>query len=104
MNVLDFYRCLNECVNIVLTVEQVIEGLDTAVMSMKKGEVALVTIPPEHAFSSTESKQDLAVVPPNSVVTFEIELVSIKTVPCFYLLLVYAVTRTFLYNLLDADV
>ncbi|XP_072972118.1 70 kDa peptidyl-prolyl isomerase-like [Typha angustifolia] len=56
--------------------EQVIDGLDRAVMTMKKGEVALVTIPPEHAFSSTESKQDLAVVPPNSTVIYEVELVS----------------------------
>jgi FK506-binding protein 4/5 len=56
--------------------EQVIVGLDRAVMSMKKGEIALVTIPPEHAFSSTESRQDLAVVPANSTVIYEIELVS----------------------------
>ncbi|XP_072992366.1 70 kDa peptidyl-prolyl isomerase-like [Typha latifolia] len=56
--------------------EQVIDGLDRAVMTMKKGEVALVTIPPEHAFSSTESKQDLALVPPNSTVIYEVELVS----------------------------
>ncbi|ONK56658.1 uncharacterized protein A4U43_C10F11310 [Asparagus officinalis] len=56
--------------------EQVIEGLDRAVMTMKKGEVALVTIPPEHAFSSTESKQDFAVVPPNSTVIYEVELIS----------------------------
>ncbi|WOK94503.1 70 kDa peptidyl-prolyl isomerase-like [Canna indica] len=56
--------------------EQVIEGLDRAVMTMKKGELALVTIPPEHAFSSIESKQDLAVVPANSTVVYEVELVS----------------------------
>ncbi|CAL9122294.1 unnamed protein product [Musa textilis] len=56
--------------------EQVIEGLDQAVMSMKKGEIAYVTIPPEHAFDCVESKQDLAVVPPNSTVRYEIELVS----------------------------
>ncbi|EHA8587882.1 putative Peptidylprolyl isomerase [Cocos nucifera] len=56
--------------------EQVIEGLDRAVLTMKKGEVAYVTIPPEHAFGSTESKQDLAVVRPNSTVTFEVELAS----------------------------
>ncbi|XP_071677639.1 uncharacterized protein [Lolium perenne] len=37
----------------------VIEGLDRAVLSMKKGEIALVTIPPEYAYGSTESKQDL---------------------------------------------
>lgn len=56
--------------------EQVIEGLDRAVLTMKKGEVACITIPPEYAFGSTESKQDLAVVPPNSTVIYEVELVS----------------------------
>ncbi|KAJ4731898.1 Peptidylprolyl isomerase [Rhynchospora pubera] len=58
--------------------EQVIEGLDRAVVTMKKGEVALLTIPPEHAFDSRESKQDLAVVPPNSIVYYEVELVSFE--------------------------
>ncbi|KAL5711713.1 peptidylprolyl isomerase [Ranunculus cassubicifolius] len=32
--------------------DQVIEGLDSAVMTMKKGEVALVTIAPEYAYGS----------------------------------------------------
>ncbi|KAK8565161.1 hypothetical protein V6N12_058735 [Hibiscus sabdariffa] len=56
--------------------EQVIDGLDKAVMTMKKGEVALVTIAPEYAFGSSESKQELAVVPPNSTVYYEVEMVS----------------------------
>ncbi|CAI9107345.1 OLC1v1006676C1 [Oldenlandia corymbosa var. corymbosa] len=56
--------------------EQVIDGLDKAVMAMKKGEIALLTIAPEYAFGSTESKQELAVVPPNSTVYYEVELVS----------------------------
>lgn len=56
--------------------EQVIEGLDKAVLSMKKGEVALVTIPPDHAFGSDETKQVLAMVPANSTVYYELELVS----------------------------
>ncbi|XP_044961949.1 70 kDa peptidyl-prolyl isomerase isoform X1 [Hordeum vulgare subsp. vulgare] len=55
--------------------DAVIEGLDRAVLNMKKGEVALVTIPPEYAYGSTESKQD-AIVPPNSTVIYEVELVS----------------------------
>ncbi|XP_039125187.1 70 kDa peptidyl-prolyl isomerase-like isoform X1 [Dioscorea cayenensis subsp. rotundata] len=58
--------------------EQVIDGLDQAVLTMKKGEVALLTIPPEHAFGATESKQDLAIVPPNSTVSYEVELVSFE--------------------------
>lgn len=56
--------------------EKVIDGLDRAVMNMKKGEVALLTVAPEYAFGSFESKQDLAVVPPNSTVYYEVELVS----------------------------
>ena len=63
--------------------EAVIEGLDRAVLNMKKGEVALVTIPPEYAYGSTESKQD-AIVPPNSTVIYEVELVSFVKV-CFSL-------------------
>lgn len=59
-----------------------IDGLDKAVMTMKKGEVALLTIAPEYAFGSTDSKQELAVVPPNSTVTYEIELVSFVKVSC----------------------
>ncbi|KAI3772846.1 hypothetical protein L6452_04040 [Arctium lappa] len=56
--------------------EHVIDGLDRAVITMKKGEVAILTIEPEYGFGSTESKQELAVVPPNSTVSYEIELVS----------------------------
>lgn len=56
--------------------EQVIEVLDLAVKKMKKGEVALVTIHPQYAFGSSDSSQDLAVVPANSTVYYEVELVS----------------------------
>lgn len=60
--------------------EQVIDGLDKALLKMKKGEVALVTIDPEYAFGSTESKQELAVVPPNSTLYYEVDLVSFDKV------------------------
>ncbi|KAI7988456.1 Peptidyl-prolyl cis-trans isomerase FKBP62 [Camellia lanceoleosa] len=50
--------------------EQVIEGLDIAVMTMKKGEIALLTVAPKYAFGSSESHQELAVVPPNSYVMY----------------------------------
>ncbi|KAG8369565.1 hypothetical protein BUALT_Bualt14G0026600 [Buddleja alternifolia] len=56
--------------------DQVIEGLDRAVKTMKKGEVALVIIQPEHAFGPSESPQELAVVPANSAVYYEVEMVS----------------------------
>lgn len=60
--------------------EEVIDGLDRAVLTMKKGEVALLTIAPEYAFGSSESPQELAVVPPNSTVYYEVELVSFEKV------------------------
>ena len=46
--------------------EQVIDGLDWAVMTMKKGEVALLTFHSDYAFGTSESPQELAVVPFNS--------------------------------------
>lgn len=58
--------------------EQVIEGLDITVVNMKKGEVALARVPPEQAFGSVETNQDLATVPPNSTVLYEVELVSFE--------------------------
>lgn len=55
-------------------------------MTMKKGEAALLTIAPEYAFGSSESKQDSAVVPPNSTVHYEVELVSfVKVSDGFFL-------------------
>ncbi|MBA0651525.1 hypothetical protein Goklo_018841 [Gossypium klotzschianum] len=56
--------------------EQVIDGLDKGVKTMKKGENALITIQPEYAFGSSESHQELAVVPANSTVYYEVEMVS----------------------------
>ncbi|KAI4356333.1 hypothetical protein L6164_000363 [Bauhinia variegata] len=58
--------------------EQVIDGLDRGVMTMKKGEVALLTISPEYAYGSSQFQQELAVVPPNSTVYYEVELVSLE--------------------------
>ncbi|XAR48782.1 Peptidylprolyl isomerase [Bertholletia excelsa] len=56
--------------------EQVIDGLDRAVKTMKKGEIALVTIEPNYAFGSSESCQELAIIPANSTVYYEVEMVS----------------------------
>ncbi|AET01420.2 FKBP-type peptidyl-prolyl cis-trans isomerase [Medicago truncatula] len=46
--------------------DKIIEGLDRAVMTMKKGEVALLTIPYRYAFGSLDTPQEMAVVPPYS--------------------------------------
>lgn len=65
---------------------QVIDGLDKAVLTMKKNEHALVTIYPEYGFGGEETKRDLAIVPANSTLFYEIELVEfikVQTQPCF---------------------
>ncbi|MCO5564326.1 hypothetical protein L7F22_017986 [Adiantum nelumboides] len=56
--------------------DQVVLGLDVAVTKMKKGEIASITITPEYGFGAVETKRDLAVVPPNSTLVYEVELVS----------------------------
>lgn len=52
-----------------------IDGLDKAVLSMKKKEHAFVTIDPEYGFGGEEIKRELATVPANSKLIYDIELV-----------------------------
>lgn len=54
---------------------EVIDGWDLVVSTMKKGEKRMIIIPPELAYGS-QSIGD--VIPPNSFLIFEIELVSIE--------------------------
>lgn len=54
--------------------EQVIAGLDLAAATMKKREQAILTIASEYGFGGTEAKRDLAVVPPNSTIVYEVEM------------------------------
>uniref|UniRef100_A0A2P2PIR3 peptidylprolyl isomerase n=1 Tax=Rhizophora mucronata TaxID=61149 RepID=A0A2P2PIR3_RHIMU len=56
--------------------EQVIDGLDRAVRTMKKGEVGLIIIQPEYAFGPSESQQELAIIPANSTLQYEVEMIS----------------------------
>lgn len=58
--------------------EQVIDGLDRAVKTMKKGEISLITIQPDYAFGASESPQELAIVPGNSIVYYEVEMISFE--------------------------
>ena len=64
--------------------EQVIDGLDRAVKNMKKGEIALVTIQPKYAFGQSEKQQELVIVPSNSTVFYEVELLSFEKVSVVY--------------------
>lgn len=54
--------------------EQVIAGLDRAVATMKKGEYAILTVKPEYGFGNVETKRDLAIVPPSSILVYEVEM------------------------------
>lgn len=57
-----------------LSVEQVITGLDRAVATMKKGERAIVSIHPDYAFGNVEVRRDLAIVPPGATVVYDVEM------------------------------
>ncbi|KAL6009867.1 hypothetical protein ACLOJK_000298 [Asimina triloba] len=56
--------------------EQVLEGLDRAVMTMRKEEIAFVTINSDYGLGHEECPRDLAIVPPNATLLYEIELLS----------------------------
>ncbi|KAJ8644726.1 hypothetical protein MRB53_006474 [Persea americana] len=60
--------------------EQVINGLDLAVSTMKQGEVAQIIINHEYGFGSKKTVTDLAVVPPLSTLYYEVELVAFTKV------------------------
>lgn len=72
-----------------------IDGLDRAVKNMKKGEIAWVTLQPEYAFGPSGSPQELAAVPPNSTVYYEVELLSFVKVGkyAFMLMLILVLTN-----------
>ncbi|XP_041021479.1 70 kDa peptidyl-prolyl isomerase-like isoform X2 [Juglans microcarpa x Juglans regia] len=55
---------------------QVVSGLDHGIITMKKGETALFTLPPELAYGDAGND----IIPPFSVVRFEVQLVSWITV------------------------
>lgn len=68
-----------------LCAEQVIDGLDRAVKTMKKGEIALVTSHPDYAFGSSDSQQELAIVPAISTLLYEVEMISFVKVSVGYI-------------------
>ncbi|WCJ35596.1 Peptidyl-prolyl cis-trans isomerase FKBP65 [Euphorbia peplus] len=69
-------RDSDEPVTVKLGQGEVVAGLDNAVITMKKGECAVFTMPPELGYGVAGRNG----VPPNSVVVFEIELISWITV------------------------
>ena len=51
---------------------KVVTGLDQAIITMEKGEIALFTLPPELSYGAAGANG----VPPNCVIQFEVELIS----------------------------
>jgi len=63
-----------------LTVGRLIPGLDEAIQDMSRGERRTVIIPPELAYGEQGIRDQAGrvIIPPNSFVVFEIELVEVK--------------------------
>ncbi|KAK9130939.1 hypothetical protein Sjap_011426 [Stephania japonica] len=55
--------------------EQIVEGLDMAVATMKRKEVALIIVGPEYGYGNNETKTELDVVPARSTLYYEVEMV-----------------------------
>lgn len=53
---------------------EVIEGWEKGVLGMKVGEIRRLEIPPEMAYG----EQDLGIIPPNSTLIFEVELLKVS--------------------------
>ncbi|KAA8528448.1 hypothetical protein F0562_035803 [Nyssa sinensis] len=66
----------DESFNFKLGRGQVVTGLDHGIITMKKGEIALFTLPPELGYGATGADG----IPPNSIIQFEVELISWITV------------------------
>lgn len=64
--------------NFITDEEQVIAGLDRAVATMKKGEMAILTISHEYGYGSKEVMCGLAVIPPFSTLVYEVEVINFE--------------------------
>jgi len=71
----DSSRDRNEAFEVAAGVGQVIAGWDLALLRMRVGDVARLTIPPELGYGAGGVG---GVIPPNAVLIFEVELLEAK--------------------------
>lgn len=64
----------NNPLEFTLGAQQVIQGWEKGVLGMKVGEIRRLEIPTEMAYGS----QDLGIIPPNSDLIFEVELLKVS--------------------------
>ncbi len=72
----------------VMGAEEVVEGMDLALLKMKEGEKAEIRIAAQYAFGPEGSSSMAVPVPPNATVFYTVELLSLEKVhhqPCFCL-------------------
>lgn len=75
--------------------EQVTVGLDSAVATMVKGELAKVTVKFEYGFGHTEVKRQLTTVPPCSTLIYEVELMNFTKVWLVQLEFIFSIFLVF---------
>ncbi len=62
----------------VVGIGRVIRGWDEGIIKMKKGQKAIITCPPDYAYGPQGIQ---GVIPPNSTLIFEVELLDFSTEP-----------------------